>query len=137
MRSDSTGPGTREADRFDVESYPEDQPVRLWYGYPNLKASRCSVCTLGHMKHVVTSAAFVTIGALGIAACGGVSTESFRESLVSEGANDDAAQCVVDYLEDNLSESDFEVAMMATGPDGISQEMLPVLLEAFTDCDAF
>ena len=85
----------------------------------------------------MTITAFATVGALGFAACGDVSSDELRDSLIDEGASEESAQCVVDYMEDNLSEDDFQEAAQADDPEDVSAETLDVMLEALTTCEAF
>ncbi len=89
------------------------------------------------MRKVITITALASIGVLGLAACGDVSADELRDSLIEEGVDEDAAQCVVDYMEENLTEEEFQNAAKADEPDDISEETLGVMLDATLECEAF
>lgn len=89
------------------------------------------------MKKIMKITAVATVGVLGLAACGDVSGDELRDSLVDQGMEEAAAQCVVDYMEENLTEDEFQAAAKADEVDDISEEAFGVVTDAIIECEAF
>ena len=87
------------------------------------------------MKNIIKITAVATVGILGLAACGDVSGDELRDSLIDDGMGPEAAQCVVDFMEDNMSEDDFQDAATADTAEEMSEEAFGVVTEALVECD--
>ncbi len=87
-------------------------------------------------KHIIISITAIA-ATLGLSACGDVSSDDLVEALVDQGMEQETAECVTEYLEDNLSEDEFQAAAKADTADELTSETIEVLTEAAAECQAF
>ena len=88
------------------------------------------------MKRIVTITAVAF--SLGLAACGSdgeSAADIIRDRGIEQGLDEDKAQCVGDYLEDNLSDDELQAAADTTDANTLDADTLAVVNESLVACE--
>mgnify|MGYP001794514068 CR=1 FL=1 len=90
------------------------------------------------MNIFLRSVSIAAIGGLSLAACGltDVSADDLRDKLVEDGIPEDTADCIVERLEAELSDDDFQTVAKADVGDEVDPELDQQAEDIINECVA-